>query len=410
MPGQGHNVAPTERLDRVVDLEVAETEVGEALEDLAALAHDVGGREVGPLRPVQGRNLAVGIEEVAGPHGDRPSRIAPGEGHAWPRRVDRPEVRHHRAARHGVQAQRMHRRLADGGPLRVGPTERRRARRSDDGHRRPRAGVVAGARPPLGLGSPVHPLDEVADVGVAQRRGQPFGRELAPCPVRPEDGVAAVGVPEGELEEQTGSGGGASLSRPVPAVQHSDGAAPPSGHRAGQVHGAHVLLVGIGEAGPRVDRRPVHEEAVGVGGGDGGGGAGHGAGGRGHLGAQVGDAVGLLRVAGRAQPLRLPVAVAERRGEARRGRHGAPPRPRVPGPAPSTGRRRRRRGPGRRRRRRPAAPRARARCPRRARFGRGRCARARCARPPGPRRGPSPAAPRRTSSRRGRPRRGRPCR
>ena len=83
---------------------------------------------------------------------------------------------------------------------------------------------------------------------------------------------------------------------------------------AGQVHRAHVLLVGVGEARPGVDRLAVHEQPVGVRGGDVGGGAGDAcpAGGV-DLGAQVGHAVGLRRGAGRAQPLGLPVRVAQRR-------------------------------------------------------------------------------------------------
>ena len=91
-----------------------------------------------------------------------------GERHLWSRRVDRSEVSHDRATRQRVQPHRMHRHFADGGPLRVRLGERRRAGGSDDGDGRPRSVIETGTRPSLGLESPVHPLHEVTDVGVAQ--------------------------------------------------------------------------------------------------------------------------------------------------------------------------------------------------------------------------------------------------
>ncbi len=191
----------------------------------------------------------------------------------------------------------------------------------------PGAVVVAGTRPALRMVLPVDPLDEVTAVGIALRRRQPFGRALAPVRVGAQHDDAAVLVPQGQLEEQAGLGHRPALAAAVPAVQHPDRAGPAGGHDPGQVDGPRVLLVGVREAGPAVHRCPVHEQAVGVGGGDIGGGAPDGARWRVHLCAQVGHPVGLHRRGGGTQPLALPVAVAERRREAGRGRHR--PRPRA---------------------------------------------------------------------------------
>ena len=101
----------------------------------------------------------------------------------------------------------------------------------------------------------------------------------------------------------------------------------PPASAPGEVHGAHVLLVGVRETRPGVHRRPVDVQPVGMGGGHVGGGARHGAGGRGDLGADVGDPVGLLRVSGRAQPVGgCPVALTQGRGEVCRSRDRTPAR------------------------------------------------------------------------------------
>ena len=104
------------------------------------------------------------------------------------------------------------------------------------------------------------------------------------------------------------------------------------------------------------------------------------------LGAQVGDAVGLLRGAGRAQPLGLPVAVAQRRGEARRRRDRSPRPPRRPGLDGPLRRRRRRRAPARRRHEGLPGRGHGAAVPDDARRGPGRCGAPRCGTPSGPRR------------------------
>ena len=124
---------------------------------------------------------------------------------------------------------------------------------------------------------PVDPLDEVAAVGVALRRREPFGRVLPPARIGHHHVVAPVVVLEGQLEEQARRGRRPALAGPVPAVQHADGAGSPAGKGAGQVDGPRVLLVGVGEAGPGVHRRPVDVQPVGVGGGDVGGRAAEGA-------------------------------------------------------------------------------------------------------------------------------------
>ena len=92
---------------RVVDLHVAEAEVGEGLEGLVAPGpHDVGGREVGLLGPVQGRDLPVGVEQVSRPHGDRGAVLSRSEIDPGASGVDGAEVRHDRAAGERVKADR----------------------------------------------------------------------------------------------------------------------------------------------------------------------------------------------------------------------------------------------------------------------------------------------------------------
>ncbi len=136
--------------------------------------------------------------------------------------------------------------------------------------------------------------------------------------------MATVVVLQGQLEEEARRGRRPALAGPVPTVQHADGAGPPAGEGAGQVDGPHVLLVGVREAGPGVHRRTVDVQPVGVGRGDVGGGAAESPCRRRDVCAQVGDAVGLLGVAGGLQPLGLPVARAQGRREAGRGRHRSP--------------------------------------------------------------------------------------
>ncbi len=260
------------------------------------------------------------------------------------------------------------------------------------------------------MGPPVDPLHEVAAIGVALWRRQPLGWALAPARIGADHDVAAVVVPQGQLEQEARVGRGPALAGPVPPVQHADGAVPPAGEHARQVDGAGVLLVGVREARPGVHRRAVDEQPVGVGGGDVGGGAAEDAGRRHDLGAQVGDAVGLCGVARGAQPLGLPVGGPQCRGEPGRRRDRPPRSPLCRGAGPSTRRPRRRRAWVLRRPRRPAGPTARGRCPTRSRSGPGRCGGPRCGRPSAPPRAPVPAASRRTSSRRGRRPRGRPDR
>ena len=154
-----------------------------------------------------------------------------------------------------------------------------------------------------------------------------------------------------------------------------------AGEGAGQVDGTRVLLVGIREAGPGVHRRPVDVQPVRVGRGDVGGGAAEGACRRRDLGAQVGDAVGLLGVAGGPQPLGPPVGRPQRRREPGRGRDRPPAGRPGHAAAPSTRTPRRRRGAVPRRRRRPGERTAPCRCPRPARAGPGRSGAPRCGRP-----------------------------
>ena len=85
-----------------------------------------------------------------------------------------------------------------------------------------------------------------------------------------------------------------------------------------------VLLVGVGEAGPRVHRCPVDEQPVGVRGRHVRRGAPERARGRRHLAAQIRHAVGLGRRARRAEPLGLPVGGPQRRREGGRRGQGTP--------------------------------------------------------------------------------------
>ena len=224
----------------------------------------------------------------------------------------------------GVQADREDDRLTDRRPFRVGPEERRRTGGPDVRHPGPRAVVVPGTRPPLGMVAPVDPFHEVTALGVSLRRREPLGRALAPARIRTDDHVAAVVVVQGQLEQEARGGRGPPLAGPVPPVQHADRAGPATVQRTGQVDGAHVLLIGIGEAGPGVHRYPVHIQAIRVGGGDVGRGALQGACGRRDLGAQVGHAIGLLRVPGGTQPPGLPVGGAQPRRERGRSRDRPP--------------------------------------------------------------------------------------
>ena len=146
---------------------------------------------------------------------------------------------------------------------------------------------------------------------------------------------------------------------------------------AGQVHGPHVLLVGVREARPGVDRRrrrrtagrcgrprhrrrpggamPARRRHLACGGTS-----------RGRVAAKPADGT---------QPARLPVRCAQCGGERRRCRDGPPLARRRPGTGRSTRYAASAASAVRRRRRRPAGPTAPGRCPRRARRGRGRCAR-----------------------------------
>ena len=317
--GQRVDLSRPDRLRRAVDLEVAEAEVGERLEALRPVAHHVGVGEVRPLRPVGGRDRAVGVEQVPGVHGHRRARLPRREIDARPGRVDRAEVEDHRAGSR-VGAERVHgdRRddvLRDPGALGVRPGERRRAGRTGDGGRLPVRVVVTGAVPPRGVLAGVDPLDEVAGVGVALRRRQPLGRALPPAPVGAEDDVTPVVVPQRELDEEPGRRGRPALARSVPAVQDAEGAGPAARHRSGEVHGAGVLLVGIAEARPRVGRGAVDEEAVRVRRGEVGRGAGQRARRRRDLRPHVRHPVGLPGGGGGPEPSGRPVGVAQRGGE-----------------------------------------------------------------------------------------------
>ena len=108
---------------------------------------------------------------------------------------------------------------------------------------------------PCGLGPPVHPFDEVADVGVALRRRQPFGRRArARC--------RRTRRRRGDRRRTTARAGRAGpvprRAGPCPAP-YQRCSTPMALRRppvtdAGQVHRPRVLLVGVREAGPRVDR------------------------------------------------------------------------------------------------------------------------------------------------------------
>ncbi len=162
------------------------------------------------------------------------------------------------------------------------------------------------------------------------RRGEPLGRELAPTPVGAVHDVAPVGVPEGELGQEPRCRHRPALPGAVPPVQHAESEGPAPPHNAGQVDRTRVLLVGVREAGPLVDRRAVNEEAIGVRRRDVRRGPPDRSRGRGHLGAEVGEAVRLLRGGGRMQPLGLPVGLSQCRREAR----GCGDRARLVGVAP----------------------------------------------------------------------------
>ena len=291
------------RCPGVVDLQVAEAEIGEGLEDLRALAHDVGEGEVGALGAVQRGDLAVGIEQIAHPHGDRLPRDARGEVDPGAGGVDGAEVGDDGAVGQRVEAHRQHRRLLDVGALRVRVGERRRAGRSDHRDGRPGAVVVAGARPAFGVGPPVDPLHEVADVGVALGRGQPFGRGSRHVPSVPWTTWRPSSYQSDTARMRPGDEAGRPWPGPYQRCRTPRALAAPGRRASGEVDGADVLLVGVGEARPGVDGVAVDVEAVGVGGGDVGGGPLDRAGGRGDVGAQVGDPVGLGRGAGRFEPL-----------------------------------------------------------------------------------------------------------
>ena len=90
----GHHVGGTEHLARVVDLEVAEAQVVEGREGLGSGSFEVRVAQVGGLRAPGGRHRAVGVEQVAGVHGDEPPGLALVEGHRRGGRHHRPEVGH----------------------------------------------------------------------------------------------------------------------------------------------------------------------------------------------------------------------------------------------------------------------------------------------------------------------------
>ena len=74
MGGDGSHLVGVERLGGIVDLQIAESQIRQCFEGLLPIAGDVGEGEVGLLGAVQGRNLAIGIQEVAHVHGNGPAR------------------------------------------------------------------------------------------------------------------------------------------------------------------------------------------------------------------------------------------------------------------------------------------------------------------------------------------------
>ena len=134
-----------------------------------------------------------------------------------------------------------------------------------DRRRRPARLVEAGLRPPVGVVAPVHPFHEVAHVGVALRRGEPFGGVFAPRPVRAR---ARRVMPSAYQRESCRSRPGEEAGRPCPGPYHRwrtpRALVRPAFRARGQVHRPDVLLVGVREARPGVNRRAVDVQAVGV--------------------------------------------------------------------------------------------------------------------------------------------------
>jgi len=332
MAGDRGELIGAQRLTGVVYLEVAKAEVREALEGLRARSHDVGEGQIRPLRPVQRRYLAVGVEQVANPPRDGLARIAAAECHQRASRIDRAEVGHHRAARQPVHADGRYLVLLYTRALRIQGGEGRRARWPED--RRPGPGrvVESGLGPTRRMRAAVDPFNEVAAVGVALWRREPLRRQLAPRSVAAVHDVSPVVVPERQLHQQPGRRGGASLASAVPPVEDTQCVRPARPDDRCDVDGPGVLLVRVAEARPRIDLRTVHREPIGVRGRNVCRGAAQPTSRRRHVRAQIRDPVRLCGRPGRPEPQRRPVRLPRRRRERHGRRDRAPPRrPHSPG-------------------------------------------------------------------------------
>ena len=179
--------------------------------------------------------------------------------------VDAPEVDHDRAVGELAHRDRHDVVFDDVGPLGEQGGEGRRAHGTEHGGRRP-AGVVRTRLGPTERGlAPVDDLDEVVGLGVARRRRLPLGGPLEPCPVGAGHLDGPVRVVDGNLGQKARFGGRSAVTRAVPVVEEPDDVVPAGPDMRGEVGRLVVALIGVGEAGARVDQGTVHPQVVLVG-------------------------------------------------------------------------------------------------------------------------------------------------
>ncbi len=331
----GHDIGGVEHLARIVDLEVAEAQVVEGLEGLGARTFEVRVAQVGGLGAPGGGHGAVGVEQVAGVHGDQPAGLALVEGHGRGGRHHRPEVGHvgpvgqagqgpgHLGLGHDPRAA-VHQ---------VGPRGDRRP--ADHLRGGPGGGVEARLVPAQGGVQAVEVLGLVDRVAleVAWRAGQPRRPGHPPAAIGAQHLVAAVRMPYRDLRQHAGLSGRSALARARPVGEQAHGQGRAGSHPGGDVGALVVLRVGVAVGLARIDRVAVEVELVLLVGRDVGGGPDHRRRAHPEVVAGVGVGIGgVERIArGTGDPVRLPVVVAQSGDERGRRRCGAATARPVPG-------------------------------------------------------------------------------